>query len=112
VAGSGPVLAALLPVVVGNGKERHRHFTTTRKEGPHQLRHYYASVMLHDGVSITALAEYLGHHDPAFKVRVYGHLQRDSHERARSVIDARMNHRNVAGGRLRRVRPDERPPGA
>jgi hypothetical protein len=36
--------------------------------------------------------------------------KKDTDERARSVIDARMNRRrNVAGARLRLVRPDERP---
>ena len=88
-----------------------RRYSTTRKEGPHQLRHHYASVMLADGVSITALAHYLGHHDPTVTLRVYGHLQKNTDELARSVIDARMNRRrNVAGARLRLVRPDERPP--
>jgi integrase len=63
---------------------------TTRKEGPHQLRHYYASVMLADGASIRDLAEYLGHKDPTVTLRVYGHLMPGSHERARSIIDNRM----------------------
>jgi integrase len=71
-------------------KRGRRRYATTRKEGPHQLRHYYASVMLADGASIRELAEYLGHHDPSFTLRVYGHLQPDSHDRARQIIDARM----------------------
>lgn len=33
------------------------------------------------------LAEYLGHHDPAFTLRVYSHLVPASHERARQVFD-------------------------
>jgi len=33
-----------------------RRYVTTRKEGIHQLRHYYASVMLAGGVSIKELA--------------------------------------------------------
>jgi site-specific recombinase XerD len=32
-----------------------------RANGMHALRHTYASVLLEDGVSIKALAEYLGH---------------------------------------------------
>ena len=48
-----------------------RRYVTTRMEGIHQLRHYYASVMLAGGVSIKELAEYLGHSDPAFTLRVY-----------------------------------------
>ncbi len=68
---------------------------------------------LADGLSITELAEYLGHHDPAFTLRVYGHMQQSRDERARSIIDRRMNRpRKVSGGHLHLVKPDERPPGA
>jgi integrase len=68
---------------------------------------------LADGLSITELAEYLGHHDPAFTLRVYGHMQQGRDERARSIIDARMNRpRKVSGGHLRLVEPGEQPPGA
>ncbi len=55
----------------GTDKRGRKRYVTTRKEGPHQLRHFYASVMLADGVSVKELAEYLGHHDPAFTLRVY-----------------------------------------
>ncbi len=37
----------------------------------HALRHYYASALLAGGVDIRALSEYLGHHDPAFTLRIY-----------------------------------------
>jgi len=37
-----------------------------RADGFHALRHFYASVLLDAGESIRALAEYLGHADPAF----------------------------------------------
>jgi integrase len=71
-------------------KRGRKRYITTRREGPHQLPHYYASVMLADGMSIKELAEYLGHHDAAFTLRVYTHLLPSSHDRARRVIDARM----------------------
>ncbi len=74
----------------GTDKRGRKRYVTTRKEGPHQLRHYYASVMLADGVSVKELAEYLGHHDAAFTLRVYTHLLPSSHGRARRAIDARM----------------------
>lgn len=74
----------------GTDERGRRRYVTTRKEGPHQLRHYYASVMLADGASIRELAEYLGHHDPSFTLREYGHMQPDSYDRARQIIDARM----------------------
>jgi integrase len=38
-------------------------------------------------VDIRALAAYLGHHDPAFTLRVYAHLLPDAADRMRSVID-------------------------
>jgi integrase len=76
-----------------------KHYVTTRHEGTHQLRHYYASVLLADGVSIKELAEYLGHTDPGFTLRVYEHMLPDSHDRARRAIDARrFRPRAVADG--------------
>lgn len=67
-----------------------RRYATTRREGIHQLRHYYASIMLAGGVSIKELAEYLGHSDPAFTLRVYAHMLPCSHDRARAVISERF----------------------
>jgi integrase len=61
---------------------------TTRENGFHALRHHYASVLLEAGVSIRALAEYLGHEDPGFTLRVYTHLMPASEERARQAVDA------------------------
>ena len=83
----------------GTDARGRRRYETSGKEGPHQLRHYYASVMLHGGVSVKELAEYLGHHDPAFTLRVYSHLMPGSHDRARQMFDARMfRARAVADG--------------
>jgi integrase len=77
-------------------EHRHRRYITTRHEGTHQLRHYYASVTLTDGVNINELAEYLGHHDPAFTLRQYVHLLPNSFDRARAAIDRRMSGRTEA----------------
>ena len=44
---------------------------TTRENGMHALRHWFASVQLEAGTSIKALAEYLGHVDAGFTLRVY-----------------------------------------
>lgn len=51
------------------------------------LRHHFASVLLEGGVSIRAVAEYLGHHDPGFTLRTYAHLMPESEDRARLAID-------------------------
>jgi integrase len=58
-----------------------------RENGFHALRHYFASVLLYDGVDIGALAEYLGHRDPGFTLRIYVHLMPDAADRMRAVVD-------------------------
>ncbi|HEY3894553.1 MAG TPA: site-specific integrase [Pseudonocardiaceae bacterium] len=58
-----------------------------RADGMHALRHFYASTLLANGVSIKELAEYLGHSDPGFTLRTYTHLVPSSNERARLAID-------------------------
>lgn len=58
-----------------------------RADGMHALRHLYASKLLARGVSVKELADYLGHEDPGFTLRVYTHLLPSSHERARQAVD-------------------------
>jgi integrase len=70
------------PALKAAGVERNR------ANGMHALRHHFASVLLDGGVSIRAVAEYLGHHDPGFTLRTYAHLMPDSEDRARTAIDA------------------------
>lgn len=55
--------------------------------GIHALRHFYASVLIDAGESVKAVAEYLGHSDPGFTMRVYAHLLPSSEERARQALD-------------------------
>lgn len=81
--------AGVIPPPAKDERGRKR-YQTTRKEGTHQLRHHYASVMLAGGVSIKELAEYLGHHDPGFTLRIYAHMLPDSHDRARQIIDQKL----------------------
>ncbi|WP_285501805.1 site-specific integrase [Actinokineospora sp. NBRC 105648] len=57
-------------------------------DGMHALRHFYASVLLAQGVSVKELATYLGHADAGFTLRVYTHLVPSSHERARLAVDS------------------------
>ena len=58
-----------------------------RVNGFHALRHYFASVLLADGVDVRALSEYLGHHDPGFTLRTYTHLMPSAPERMRGAVD-------------------------
>jgi integrase len=46
-----------------------------------------------DGVSIRALADYLGHTDHGFTLRVYTHLMPADEDRARQAIDAAFRSR-------------------
>jgi integrase len=57
-------------------------------DGFHALRHFYASTLLDAGETITALAEYLGHADPGFTLKVYTHLMPSSKQRTRNAVDA------------------------
>ncbi|OLL75088.1 phage integrase family protein [Pseudonocardia sp. Ae168_Ps1] len=58
-----------------------------RADGMHALRHFFASTLLSQGVSVKELAAYLGHSDPGFTLRTYTHLVPSSYERARAGID-------------------------
>jgi integrase len=40
----------------------------------YDLRHSHASVMIDLGVNLLALAQQMGHSDPAMTLRLYGHL--------------------------------------
>lgn len=60
----------------------------TRDNGCHVLRHTAASAWLANGVDIRTVAEYLGHTDPGFTLRVYSHLMPDAADRARKAMDA------------------------
>lgn len=64
-----------------------------RSNGMHALRHHYASVLLDGGVSIRAVADYLGHADPGFTLRTYAHLMPQAEDRARTVVDASLGPR-------------------
>ena len=71
---------------------------TTRENGMHALRHFYASVLLDAGESVRALAEYLGHADPGFTLRVYTHLMPASEERTKRAVDRALRGDAAADG--------------
>jgi hypothetical protein len=73
----------------GKDARSRRQYRNGRETGM-DARHYYASITLADGVNIKELAEYLGHEDPGFTLRLYTHMLPSSHERARKAVDARL----------------------
>jgi integrase len=54
----------------------------------HDLRHVYASALIHAGESVKTVQRRLGHSSAAMTLDVYSHLWPDSEERSRSAIDA------------------------
>ena len=58
-----------------------------RKDGMHAMRHFCASHWLANMVSIKEVSEFLGHHDPAYTLRMYTHLVPSSYARARVAVD-------------------------
>ena len=69
------------PAIVAAG------LTRSRLNGMHALRHFCASTWLEHGVSIRAVAEYLGHSDPGFTLRIYTHMMPKSDDSARSAFE-------------------------
>jgi integrase len=63
--------------------------------GMHALRHFCASNWLEHGVSIKAVADYLGHRDEAFTLRTYTHFMPTADDKARSAADVFLKARSV-----------------
>ncbi|MER5584048.1 site-specific integrase [Streptomyces asoensis] len=70
---------------------RKEEWSMPREFGFHVLRHTFASVVLAEGESITQLAAWLGHHDPAFTLRTYVHFMPKSGARGRTAIGRFMS---------------------
>lgn len=54
----------------------------------HDLRHFYASVLIRAGLSVRVVADRLGHADASLTLNVYAHLWPDEEDRTRSAVDA------------------------
>lgn len=59
--------------------------------GYHSLRHTFASTLLSRGVSVKAVADWLGHSSPVITLQTYAHLMPRDEEVARSVLDAALS---------------------
>jgi integrase len=54
----------------------------------HDLRHYYAGLLIHAGESVKTVQARLGHASAIETLDTYGHLWPDSEDRTRSVVQA------------------------
>ena len=60
----------------------------------HDLRHYYASLLISQGASIKTVQQRLGHASAMVTLDIYGHLWPDADDQTRAAVDA------VLGGAL------------
>lgn len=56
----------------------------------HDLRHTFASMLLSRGVSVKAVADWLGHASPVVTLTTYAHLMPADEDVARTVLDAAL----------------------
>jgi integrase len=54
---------------------------------PHDLRHYYASLLIHRGASVKVVQDRLGHRTATETLNVYAHLWPDTEDLARMAVD-------------------------
>lgn len=59
-------------------------------DGYHQLRHYYASVLIASGASVKVVQERLGHTSAAMTLDVYSHLFPSDDDHTRDATDAAL----------------------
>lgn len=57
---------------------------------PHDLRHYYASLLIRSGASVKVVQSRLGHASAKTTLDTYGHLFPDEEDRTRSAVDAEL----------------------
>lgn len=60
------------------------------RSGWHALRHYCASLLIAQGLSPTAVADWLGHDDPAETLRTYSHLWHTDRTKILAALNAEL----------------------
>jgi integrase len=55
----------------------------------HDMRHYYATSLIRQGLDIVAVSALLGHSRPSITADIYAHVRADGEDRARAAL-ARM----------------------
>jgi integrase len=56
----------------------------------HDLRHFYASLLIRAGLSVKVVSDRLGHANAAQTLGVYAHLWPDDEDRSREAVDAAL----------------------
>jgi integrase len=71
------------------------------RTGWHDLRHHHASLLIAAGLSVTAVADRLGHQDSTQTLQTYAHLWADDEERARIIVESALWAPRTEPGHLR-----------
>lgn len=73
---AGVIPKPVVEYIQANGKKpwARKQWNMPREDGFHVTRHTFASIVLQAGETITQLAAWLGHTDPAFTLRAYTHF--------------------------------------
>lgn len=94
--------AARLLFTTGTGQPLHRSnwsavWGTARRRtglpdgfGLHGLRHYFATLLIHNGASVKTVQMALGHSSPMITLNTYAHEWPDVLDRTRTVVDAAL----------------------
>jgi integrase len=81
-----PAVVSYVEPKRGKNPWRKEAWDMPREFGFHVLRHTFASVVLAEGETVTQLAAWLGHSDPAFTLRTYVHFMPRSGSRGRAAL--------------------------
>lgn len=68
--------------------------------GLHCLRHYYATLLIHNGASVKTVQLALGHSTPMVTLKTYVGEWPEAHEKTRALVDSALGH-------VPRMRPAE-----
>ncbi|GAB1690303.1 tyrosine-type recombinase/integrase [Krasilnikovia sp. M28-CT-15] len=60
------------------------------------MRHYYATLLIHDGASVKTVQLALGHSTPTITLNEYVHEWPDAVDRTRSLVDNALGARETA----------------
>lgn len=58
--------------------------------GLHGLRHYFATLLIHNGASVKTVQLALGHSSPTITLNTYAHEWPDALDRTRALVDAAL----------------------
>lgn len=64
----------------------------------HDLRHFYASLLIRHGESVKVVQERLGHASPVETLETYAHLWPDSDDRTRAAVDEVLGPARIEAG--------------